>query len=110
MPTNLSVMANEESTFAIVATFTDEEGEPMTPNSGLTWTLTGPVGAIINSREDVAIASAASVTVVLSGADLDVSDGSRRYLVFKGTYDSDLGSNLPIKDQVNFSIHDLAAT
>lgn len=107
MPVTLIAHAIEKSTFAVVATFFDEEGAALTPNSGMTWTMTNDVGTVINSRTAVAISSAASVTIVLSGADLDLDDGRVRVVTVECTYDSDLGSNLPLKDQVTFFVDDL---
>ena len=107
MPTTLTIQAVERSTFAITAAFTDETGAAVVPNSGLVWTLTDVVGNVINSRENVSIASASSVTVVLSGADLAISDtyrDNRRMLTFEGAYNSSLGSGLAIVDWVEFSI------
>ena len=112
MPTTITTNAIERSTYAITAAFTDETGAAVVPNSGLTWTLTDATGAVVNSREDVAIASAASVTVVLTNLDLAISTtyrDNRRLLTFEGTYNSSLGSNLAIRDQAEFQITDLGA-
>lgn len=113
MPTTLTTKAVEQSTFAIVATFTDEAGTPMTPNE-LAWSLYKKVGqpaveAVVNERLAVPITSAPSVTVVLSGDDLALVEGESkaRYLLIEGTYDSDLGTDLSIKDTVAFQIANL---
>lgn len=110
MPAVLTTAAVEESTFAVTATFTDEDGAPLTPTA-LTWTLTDLHGTVINGRLEQAITPASSVTVVLSGLDLALPDPSdnRRVMLFEGTYNSSLGSNLSLKDQVEFPIVDLAA-
>lgn len=107
----LTKRAKEKGTFPIVAAFKDEDGDPVTPNSGLTWTLTDQYGAVINDREDVAITPATSVTVVLQGDDLALPDPNRniRVLTIEGDYDSSLGSELPLKDQVQFEIENLVA-
>ena len=109
MPTTLTTPAIEESTFAIVASFTDDAGASVVPNSGLVWSLykvVGGVETVVNSRSTVAITAAASVTIVLSGSDLALAAGesATRYVVIEGTYNSSLGSNLPLKEQVRFSI------
>jgi hypothetical protein len=113
MPTRLTVKAVERSTFVVTAAFTDETGAAVVPNSGLTWSLYKRVGAppvdtIVNSRNQVAIASASSVSIVLSGADLALTAGQTRarYVLIEGTYTSTLGT-LPIKDEVVFEIVDL---
>ena len=107
MPTTLTTGAIERSTFVISASFTDDAGAAATPNSGLTWTLTDVVGNVVNSREDVAIASSSTVEIVLHGADLAISDAyrdNRRLLTIQGTYNSSRGSDLAIVDWVEFSI------
>jgi hypothetical protein len=106
MPTTLTTRAVEQSTFAIVATFTDEAGAPMIPNA-LAWSLLNGEGTIINSRTAVSITPAASVTIVLSGADLVASEGSTRVVLLEGSYDSDLGDDLPLRDTVTFEIANL---
>lgn len=103
--TTLTSVASEESTFAVTATFTDDAGASVTPNT-LAWTLTDDSGNVINSRLSVAVAvPASSVTVVLSGDDLaDVASTNRRALAFRGTYDSDLGIDLPMTAECRFTI------
>lgn len=74
---------------------------------GMTKAMTNEAGTVINSRTAVAISSATSVTIVLSGADLDLDDGAVRVVTVECTYNSGLGSNLPLKDQVTFFVDDL---
>jgi hypothetical protein len=101
----------EEGTAIITASFADEDGDAVAPNVGtLTWTLTDRDGVVVNSRSAVAIASAASVTVVLSANDLDITTyGRYRVITFQGLYNSSLGNNLPIKIQGKFSIEAFVA-
>jgi len=110
MPEYLTDKAIEKSTFAITAAFTDSAGNAVVPNS-LTWSLADRDGTIINSREDEAIATpAASVTVVLSGDDLELDDPDNPVRVFliQGDYDDPvLGSGLPIKEEAIFEISNL---
>ncbi len=113
MPTRLTAHAVEQSSYIITADFTDEDGQPMTPAS-LVWTLTDTSGAVINSREDVAVTGLASqVNIVLSGNDLALSEGetiAARILTLEGTYESAVtGGTLPIKDSVHFRIRGLVA-
>jgi len=110
MPITLGLNAIEESTYIITITFRDEDGNAVVPNE-LTWSLTNESGVAINSRTDVAIATpAASVDVVLSGDDLTQTPAGT-FLVFtiEGTYDSDAGANLPLKDQAKFHVDNLIA-
>ena len=46
----------------------------------MTWCLTDKNGTIINGREDVAITSASSMTIVLSGDDLAISGSVDKYV------------------------------
>lgn len=112
MPTTLTTQAVERSTFAITASFTDETGAAVVPNSGLTWSLLKKVDGVetvVNSRNAVAITSAASVTIVLHGDDLALVAGEpkTRWVLVQGTYTSTLGIDLEIKEQVRFTIADL---
>lgn len=111
MPTQLTDYAVEQSTFAVVAAFTDEDGDAVVP-SAITWTLCDDSGVIINSRQDVAVGvPASSIAIVLSGDDLQVLDESNdfeiRYLEISAVYDSDIGSDLPLKDRAEFKVINL---
>ena len=117
MPTEIRIdgeYAVEKSTYIVTLTFTDEDNDPVTPATG-TWTLTDEDGTVINSREDEVISSLdTSVDVVLSGDDLAVSDGFTgksewRIFTFEGTYNSDLGVGLPLRDQLKFPVYNLGA-
>lgn len=111
MPTTLATQAVERSTYLIVASFTDHSEAEVTPNAGLKWTLTNGRGLVVNGRADVALAPpAASVNILLSGDDLALPDehDTRRVVTIEGTYNSALGSNLPLKDEIVFTIAALA--
>lgn len=104
--------AKEKSTYIITASFYDESETLVTPNSGLTWKLTDENGTVINSRSSVALTSASTVNIVLSGDDLALGNAARsgkRYVTITGTYDSSLGSGLYIKEQVEFEIDNLVS-
>ena len=111
MPTKFlkaSEKVPEEGSAVFTAAFTDEDGAAVVPNSGLTWTLTDASGNVINSRSAVALTSASSVTIKLSGNDLAIgSNGTERHLLIQGTYASG-GDTLNIKDAAIFFIDDLA--
>ena len=116
MASKISIRAQEGSTFVIKADFVEKtsnggEGIPITPNEGLTWSLTDVNGVTINDRLDVPLVPAESVNIVLSGNDLALSGGYpvRRYVTIEGTYDSILGANLKLKDEVSFQIENLVA-
>lgn len=108
MTTYLSAHALEQATFGITLSFTDEDGAALTPNSGLVWTLTDVSGNVINSREDESITAGSTITIVLSGDDLAIgTNGKERVVTVQGTYNSDLGTNLPLIQEVRFFIDDL---
>lgn len=108
MPVYLSPNAVEQSTYAITVAFTDEAGNPVTPNAGATWTLTDSNGNVINELEDVGFTEDDTITIVLSGADLTLVDNDKeRVLTVQCTYDSDLGNDLSFKQEVRFFIDDL---
>ena len=107
MAVTLSELAVEQSTYAVVVSFTDDASEAVSPDSGsITWTLTDKAGNVINSRNGVAIASATSITIVLSGDDLAVPERRTvtRVLTVECTYSSDIGSNLPLEGEIEFKI------
>src|SRR3990172_4773823 len=109
MPITITDTANEKSTFALEMAITDENGDPLTPNT-LTWTLTDLAGNVINERAGVEITTPAStVTVVLSGDDLALPERAApiRVVTLEGTYDGDLRSDLPLKEEVVFTIRNL---
>ena len=110
MPAIIAAAAREESTFVIACAFKDETGTAVAPTT-MTWTLTDTDGNIINSREDVSIASpSSSENIVLGGSDLAIIDGDRiLVLTLEGTYTSTNGSGLALKDQVRFTVKDLKA-
>lgn len=106
MSTQLATPAIEESTYVVVATFLDENGDAVVPNS-VSWTLTNQTGSVINSRTHVSETPASSVNIVLFGDDLKVLDGLSRLLTIEAEYDSSLGSGLPLNDSATFHLEDL---
>jgi hypothetical protein len=101
-------LAEEQSTYPVVVACLDETGAPVVPNDWR-WTLLKPNGDIVNGREDVTLTPAFEMTVLLFADDLAVEDGETRTrtLLVEGSYDSDLGNDLPLRDSVNFRIKDL---
>lgn len=110
MPTILTTpKALEGSTYVVTAAFTDAAGAAVVP-SAITWTLMTEAGATVNSRKDVPVAApAASINIVLSGADLPTTSESDTALVLRvsAIYDSTEGSNLPLIDELRFIVEDL---
>jgi hypothetical protein len=111
MPVELTTHAVEESTYTVTVSFTDDAGVAVTPNAGLTWKLTDGLANVINSRSAVSITPGTSVTIVLTGDDLALTGtlGRERYITIEGTYNSDAGTNLKLKEQIKFIVDDLIA-
>ncbi len=105
MPIILGTKAPERGTYGISMIFTDK-GESFVPKT-LFWTLTKTDGSTINGKKDVEIETPAStVTIVLQDLDLVLAAAYDLLRIFTltGTYDSVLGSDLPIVDEVAFEI------
>lgn len=109
MPTTFATPAPERGTYVIDLTFKDETGALVVPTAA-TWSLTDTAGTIINSRSSVTISPLASTaTLVLSGLDLAIGAGlvgTYRKLIVEFSYNSSLGSNLPMKEEFTFQISD----
>ena len=115
MPTTISATkAIEGSTFIVTAAFTDEDGSAVAPDT-LAWSLVDRNGTVINDRENVSVGGSPSLPsssedIVLFGDDLALADGydeEERYLVLEGTYTSDAGTGLPLKDHLKFYVVNL---
>jgi hypothetical protein len=110
MPVQLETAAIDGSTYAITVSFFNEDGDPMSPHDPITWTLTDQAGNVVNNRQGVSAAIAngqTAVTIVLHGNDLAVEYDTIYLMLVEGTYDSDLGNNLEIRDQVEFVVKHL---
>lgn len=113
MATEITENAIEESTYVFTVTFTDEDDNAVIPNT-ITWSLTDNGGTAINSRTDVSVSvPAAAIEITLSGDDLAIQAAEvnsrtvRRRLIVEATYDSDLGSDLPLNGVAVFKIENL---
>jgi hypothetical protein len=98
--------ATEESTYLINAVLRNEDNTIITPKT-LLWTLTDRKKNVINSREDVAVSPpGTSNLIVLSGNDLVLAGNSweERLIQIDATYDSDNGSDLPLKKEIRFNV------
>jgi len=115
MPVKLDEDAVEGSTFTIVVEFNERTPSglnPITPNSGLKWTLHDGKGNIINNQQDVPIdPPVQSAQITLKGDDLKTLAGksNRRYVTVEGTYNGTGGNNLPLIEEVSFKIINLVA-
>lgn len=110
-PIVLDPPARERSTYPIRLTALDEDGQPA-QLTGLSWTLSRLDGSIVGERNAVPIANLAAPVVLLAGADLAVDDAEGDDLVTRrvtlvGIYDSDLGTDLPITEELYILIKPL---
>ena len=107
MPTNLTARAVDRSVIVINCAFKDEDSAAVVPTS-IKWSLSDDLGNIINTRASVAVAVPASdVDIVLSGSDINYSDGPIRILTVEAVYDSVLATGLPLKDSARFNVAEL---
>ncbi len=108
MPIQAYKNATEKSTYVVNLTFAEESGNPVTPLS-VQWTLFRAGGVVVNERENVTATPAETVSVVLSGDDLEIftDDDRKRTLKVEATYNSTYGDGLPLKEELVFFIDDL---
>lgn len=110
----LTHSVEEESTLIIECSFTDEEGEAVTPSS-VTWTLTDSAGTIINSRLQESATPGEVSYIALSGDDLALQSTEtgctkvERRLLIEAVYSSTYGTDLPLKRSCRFFIDNLTA-
>lgn len=109
--TELSAVAKEGSSYFVAVSFEDEDGNAVYPDT-VVWTLTDLDGNIINERQDVSIAAAATIEVVLSGDDLKCDDdvpnvgdwGVWRELLVEATYTTPARGTLPLAAAARFRV------
>lgn len=103
----LTSAAVELSSFTVSVAFADENGDAVTPDT-VTWSLVNLGGRVINSRQDVEVASpAASIDIALNGDDLRVSGESaseQRLLIVRATYTASGGVSKNLNSAVLFSV------
>lgn len=114
MPFTLSTHFVEESSGSIIIRFRDRDDQPVVPTAAK-WTLTEESGTVINGRQDVSIATPSTMEeILLKGADLALSTSfqgtsEKKIFTVQATYDSDLGSDIPLNDQCEFFVDALVA-
>lgn len=95
----------EGSTAVFTCTFTDENGDTVTPTSDITWTVRSADSTQISTGTESA---AETVYIVIKGTDLSApaSSGEAQILtlIIETTYDSDLGDDFPLVKIVKFSV------
>jgi len=119
MPTTLTEIAQEKSTYIVTLNFQDEDGNAVVPAS-ISWSLTDDSNNIMNSLSSQSETPASTIYVVLSGDDLQISTTEtelpkvgnrntvRRHLVVEASYDSvTYGNGLNLNDSAVFLLEDL---
>src|SRR6056297_363205 len=111
MSQSISVKPTEKGTLVVTISPTDEDNTSLSFGdlTNPQWQLMRHDGAVINERT-FDNSSMSSLEVVLQGDDLAIfggSDSGIRYFSFQATYNSTLGSNLPLHDECSFSIERL---
>ena len=103
----LTITAVECSTYVITVAFTDDE----TPANSITpstfhWSLVDSVGTVINGRSDVSETPASIVSIVLTGADLEIAGykNARRFVTVWGLFNASYGSNLNYSGEIELEI------
>jgi hypothetical protein len=112
--TELEEEAQEESVYVVrLGPFLDESDEVVTPTA-FTWTLSTLDGTVINSRDNVSVVGASTITLLLTGNDLSILEGEavkqrdskvKRLITFAATYFSDLGAGLVLRDELVFVVN-----
>lgn len=109
----ITTIADEGSTLIVTVAFQDEDGTPTAPKT-LRWSWVDKFGNPINSLEDVVVSTLTeSVDIVLSGDDLQILETEAAFMyvdrrfIAKATYDSDLGSNLPVNGSAAIRLENL---
>lgn len=101
----LSVRATEGSTYVVTCTFTDEDGDAVTPDTDVTWTVRKTDGTQVSTGT---ASKAATVNVIIKGSDLSAADTSgdaqTLTLILETTYTSSLGVGLPLVKMAKFSV------
>lgn len=110
MATNLEIVAKEKSLIKITVAFTDEDGAAVTPTA-LTWKLTDRSGTQIATGE-VGTPDTSNV-IAIYGNDLALQAGEsadmvERRILVEATYNSSLGTGLPLKWAGAFMLENLA--
>ncbi len=112
MAVKLSIKATEESTYIVTAAFTDADDSAVTPTS-ITWTLMDVGADVINERENVVITPASTVSIVLTGDDLGITEEGgevKRIITVSAIYTSETyGVGLSLKGSAIFTVKNLVA-
>ena len=108
MTTKATVAAEARSTYVATVSFYDEDGVAAIPTA-IQWTLKDGDMVVVNDRVNVAVAvPASSINIVLYEDDLAMNDTDAeyevRYLIVAATYNSTLGTGLPLVGVLEFKV------
>lgn len=108
-----AICAVEGSSVFVTAEFTDEDGADVVPGA-VTWTLVDGTGTVINSREDVVVSAAASVSILLEGDDLPWYGSNQNnnysiYIMIEALYASGSETDIPLNQEVEIKVRNLHA-
>lgn len=92
-----------KSTAGFEVSFFDEDNAAAVPDT-IVWTLYNKDRDVVNGREGVTVTPAHTVTITVSGNDNLYTDGQVRIIEVTATYDSSLGQNLPMVDEIVYKI------
>jgi hypothetical protein len=106
--TKATVAAEARSTYVATVSFYDEDGVAAIPTA-IQWTLKDGDMVVVNDRVNVAVAvPASSINIVLYEDDLAMNDTDAeyevRYLIVAATYNSTLGTGLPLVGVLEFKV------
>lgn len=108
MTIKATLAAEARSTYVATVSFYDEDGVAVVPTA-IQWTLKDGDLAVVNNRSNVPVAvPAASINIVLYHDDLALGDTDAeyelRYLIVAATYNSTLGTGLPLVGVLEFKV------
>lgn len=120
--TTATINTCEEGVYKISFILQDESDNIVIPNT-ISWQLSNNIGTIVNNntfvsnditgtQETITIdgVTGSGFVVLLRGDDLAFQssyDDGKRIFAIKATYDSTLGSDLPFKSELSFTITNL---
>lgn len=120
--TTATINACEEGVYKVSFILQDESDNVVVPNT-IYWQLSDNIGTVINentfasnditgTQETITIddVTGSGFIVLLQGDDLafvSSYDDGKRIFAIKATYDSSLGSDLPFKSELSFTITNL---
>lgn len=109
MPTTITDTELEEnSTGKVTVVFTDEDGASATPKT-LFKTITDLSGNEILARTEITSGLSSNMEILISGNEVPVPTDDLGYIVLllEGTYDSNLGNDLPLNDECRIPVNPL---